>query len=110
MHWRAKAEITKQLRWLGHVSAHGASGDHVRFKECEVVVSVAYPRRGRADPPNASPTVKAVLDGFTDAGLWADDDSEHIVLTSFQREPEPTGVKGLHRLYITIQGTAETEP
>lgn len=107
MHWRRKAEITKQLRWIGNLSAHGREGDMVRFHQCEVAVSVAYPRRGRADPPNSAPTVKAILDGFTDAGLWEDDDSDHITLTTFQRHPEPTTVKGLHRLLITIQGTAE---
>lgn len=32
----------------------------------------------RRDPSNWTPTVKAVLDGFTDAAVWEDDDSRHV--------------------------------
>lgn len=41
------------------------------------------PKR-RRDPHNWYPTIKAVLDGFTDAAVWADDDSAHV------RTYEPT--------------------
>jgi hypothetical protein len=37
------------------------------------------PRRGRYDPNNLWPTVKAVVDGFVDAGLLADDDHLHVI-------------------------------
>ncbi len=32
----------------------------------------------RRDPSNWTPTIKAVLDGFTLACVWVDDDSEHV--------------------------------
>jgi crossover junction endodeoxyribonuclease RusA len=32
----------------------------------------------RRDPHNWYPTIKAILDGFTNAAVWADDDSEHV--------------------------------
>ena len=35
------------------------------------------------DPPNLYPTVKALLDGFTDSGLWTDDNYQIIQKLSF---------------------------
>lgn len=32
----------------------------------------------RRDPHNWYPTIKAILDGFTRASVWEDDDSEHV--------------------------------
>lgn len=32
----------------------------------------------RRDPSNWAPTVKAILDGFTHACVWVDDDSTHV--------------------------------
>lgn len=34
---------------------------------------------GRYDPENGAPTVKAIIDGFTKAGFWPDDDYKHVV-------------------------------
>jgi crossover junction endodeoxyribonuclease RusA len=38
---------------------------------------VSDPNR-RRDPHNWYPTIKAVLDGFTTAAVWPDDDSNHV--------------------------------
>lgn len=42
------------------------------------------PTRRRLDPPNLYPTVKPILDGGTDAGMWPDDDFGHLLEISFR--------------------------
>jgi len=102
-YWVNKADRTKLLRALGFFEARSQVRG-LRFERANVSVAVAYPRNGRADPPNSYPTVKAILDGFTDAHLWDDDDSEHVVKTSFTRHPEPTRIQGVHALYFHLTG------
>ena len=65
--------IARKLRPVGKLS--------------EVVAYVSYPTNRKADPPNAGPTLKAILDGIVDAGILDDDDSAHIRRTSFERGP-----------------------
>ena len=36
------------------------------------------------DPPNWNPTVKALLDGLTDAGQWTDDNKQVILEVSYR--------------------------
>ena len=55
------------------------------------------------------PTVKPVIDGMTEAGLWIDDDSSHIRRTSFQQDPQPTGKQGLWRITFHIIPISEGE-
>lgn len=89
-HWAEKARRTKALRTRGFVIAR-ASGLR-GLGSTLVTAEVGYPRAGRADPANAAPTVKALLDGLVDAGVWRDDDSEHVVGPHFIRGPKsPTG-------------------
>lgn len=69
----------------------------------DLLCVIAYPKHAnRADPPNMWPTCKHLIDGFTDAGLWADDDSMHIRRTGFQRDPAPTARKGMWRIDFHI--------
>ena len=63
----------------------------------------------RVDPPNMWPTVKPVIDGMTEAGLWIDDDSSHIRRTSFQQDPQPTGKQGLWQITFHIIPISEGE-
>jgi hypothetical protein len=44
-----------------------------------ITAHIWKPRRGRYDPNNLWPTVKAAVDGFVDAGLLADDDHLHVI-------------------------------
>lgn len=99
LHWAAKAKRTKAIRsrtaWL-------ARSQQLKVPTPTVVaVQVQYPRNGTADPSNASPAVKAALDGITDSGAWPDDNSDHVVEVSYRRGPK-TGEKGLYRLTITF--------
>lgn len=45
-------------------------------------VQVIFPvtTHTRRDPHNWMPTVKAIIDGLTDANLWPDDNSDHVTV------------------------------
>lgn len=109
--WFEKATKIKQIRELAGWRARLAqtkgelpAGRPAWSKQrpCELLVEVAYPHTRRADPANAYPTVKAILDGFTDAGVWADDNSEVIPVVKFMRDDEITE-RPWHRITIQIR-------
>lgn len=100
-HW-VLSRKRKALKQIGYLYCRNSlRGAH--FEKAHVTAYVQYPTRARADPANASPTVKPIIDGFTQAGLWADDDDEHVVGPDMRREPGTTGVKGLHRIRLVIE-------
>lgn len=98
-HWAVSGKRRK-LR----ATARATAPQGVRFDgKVHVTAYVQYPTNQRADPGNAIPTVKPLLDGLTDAGLWADDDSTHLVGPDMRREPGVTGTRGLHRIRLVIE-------
>lgn len=77
-----------------------------RYDLVHVCAFIQYPTARRADPPNAWPTLKAALDGLTDAGVWADDDSTHVIGTEFRRDPGRTTVPGTYRIRLVLTDQA----
>lgn len=75
-HWRARAAVTAELRrtagWLARVQKIP------RLERAHVLAVYHPPDRRRRDPANLYPSVKACVDGLTDAGAWADDDASHL--------------------------------
>ncbi|RTE49353.1 hypothetical protein [Actinobaculum sp. 352] len=103
-HYMDRARRTAQLRVLGDYAARTTRYRPTRWP-VHVTATIAYPARvGRADPANAAPTVKALIDGMT-GHLWPDDDSAHIDAITYRRDPDPATVPGTHQITITI-----TEP
>lgn len=104
LHWAEKARRTRKLRELGcMVGRSEINRLHLTrpvFSRCVVAANIMYPRRGRADPANAYPVIKALVDGLTDAGYWVDDDSEHVAKLEILRSPMRV-VKG-HHVTLTI--------
>lgn len=107
-HWRAVAGRRSRLKRIGWATAlswrneRTAAGLPVRFDQCELTIAVQYPpHAGRADPANTADIAKPLVDGFTRAGLWADDDSRHITTITFARSAT-TAPPGLHRLEFHI--------
>lgn len=101
-HWAVKMRQTRELRRLGMVTARNAGLSDVGT--CHVAAFIGYPGNGKADPSNAAPTIKALIDGMTDAGVWPDDDHTHVVGPTYLRDPK-TGQVGVHsvRLVLTTQ-------
>ena len=96
-HWREKARRTKALRHRASIAARGV----VAPDPCLVVVHVGYATGVKADPSNAFPTAKALIDGCVDAGMWPDDDSTHILGPTFLRGPKH-GRSGFHVVELAL--------
>ncbi|GEB17188.1 hypothetical protein GUY44_12060 [Pimelobacter simplex] len=82
-HWADNAKRTRELRMLGRAGVvrafpRGLGTTHV-------AAFIGYPRNSKADPSNAFPTVKALIDGLVDAGVWPDDDSTHVIGPTYLR-------------------------
>lgn len=88
LHWAPKARITAALREMGDVMAHVHKIP--QHGPTHVAAFIGYLRNGTADPANAAPTVKALIDGLTDAGVWPDDDSTHVIGPTYLRDPKST--------------------
>lgn len=76
LHRMAEAKLSAVWRQAGKTAGTGTA---FFDEQVRVVAYVFKPRRGRYDPGNLYPTAKACVDGFTDAGLWPDDDWTHVV-------------------------------
>ena len=103
-HWRKFAPRKKAIRKAAGLTARSLP----QFEQVTVRALIGYPRPGRADPSNASPVVKAMLDGLTDAGVWIDDDSEHVIGVDYRRD-ECTGKPGVHTVRLVITSTRPGE-
>jgi hypothetical protein len=74
--WRRKARVTAELRrtggWLARIRKVP------RLERARVDARYEPPDKRKRDPSNWFPSYKAAIDGITDAGVLADDDSEHL--------------------------------
>jgi hypothetical protein len=90
---------------------------HFSYAAC--VVYMRFPDKRRRDLQNYHKTLKALLDGFVDAGLLPDDDAQHLrgldVRTYYAGNHElvdhfmmfqPTGVPSLS-LVFQFEGAAD---
>lgn len=103
-HWADTAGRTKRIReragWEARRQKLGVLQPPVK-----IVATIGYPARFRADPPNAAPTVKAIIDGLVDACTLPDDHSEIVTSTSFERGPTSPTPRHYHvTLTITNEG------
>lgn len=81
----AKHELKKEWRFMASVYARSNGVPH--FLRAKVMVIVHRAFDGPADVLNWADTVKPVIDGFTDAKVWPDDDNDHIVVDIRAGEP-----------------------
>lgn len=102
LHWSTRMRRTRMLRALAASEARitGAAGK--RLGASTVTAVIGYPTQTRADPANAAPTVKAIIDGLVDARVWDDDDHTHIPSVAFERDPNKSP-KGTHTVTLIIQ-------
>lgn len=101
-----KSQITKHLRALSAEKSKGlVTTPFSPENPCTVLITVYAPTKRRMDSPNWYPTVKALLDGMTDANVWTDDDNRVIKLVSFRYG----GLSGdkKYKLVITIESSGE---
>ena len=106
MHWRERASRTKRLRRRGWLEAR--RNGLLPMRRAFLTVHVQYANGGRADPANAYPTVKALVDGLTDFGVLTDDDSKHLPAMTFKRAPGRC-LRGWHVITLTLVEQDKTE-
>lgn len=112
LHHMTKAARSKWLRELAHergVSLFPGGGDGAFLFDgpVEVSVTVCPTTRSRMDPPNVYPSVKALVDGLTDACWWEDDHWRFLPLMSFAYGGS-SPVKGCYRLIVDVQRCGDT--
>lgn len=105
-----KAKITKRIRGFAYWHTLTVKNKEMAAfspsNPCEVTVTVYSPTKTRLDPPNLYPTVKAIIDGMTDAGIWTDDNHKVIKKLSFVYGGL-SEEKGHYRLVFDIEGVRD---
>lgn len=97
-HWADRAKRTKGIRFMAYATAR--SELLADLGTSHVAAFIGYPRNGKADPANAAPTVKALIDGLVDAGVWPDDDSTHVIGPTYLRGDKCAA--GMHTVRFVI--------
>ena len=85
LHYQKKAKLTSRLRALAMFKTKGSVNvPYSTKKPCGVNVTFLAPTKIKYDPPNFYPTIKALIDGMTDAKVWTDDNHEVIKYMKFE--------------------------
>ena len=95
-----KARIVRDLQTIAQVAARGHEpipGPVLAAWEIRYPKGVAR----KADPPNAYPTTKALLDGLVRAGILEDDSSDHVIEHHYRRGPNLDRA-GDHEVRLTL--------
>lgn len=113
-HWRTRARYTKLWRAAACGSLLGAPIDGGRsrwagptpmlFPAAVVHVTLPVADSRRRDPHNYYPTIKAIVDGLVDAGLWPDDTPDYVTTS----EPTLTVDRGSLGQHPTVTVTITT--
>lgn len=133
MHPQQKAEFVRKLRELSHdlvltqvggptkvvkkiTTKKGISKTRYltqlvtprydKNKRCEATLTVFTPTQREGDTDNLQPTMKALMDGLTDANLWPDDNNKIVKFTKYQHGGI-SGHKG-YRLEVDIDEAKES--
>jgi crossover junction endodeoxyribonuclease RusA len=77
-HWTNTHRQIHALRARGFATMRTASPPAPRFYRATCVVYLRFPDKRRRDLQNYHKTLKALIDGFVDAGLLPDDDAKHL--------------------------------
>lgn len=100
LHWREKARRVAAIR---RRSAVLARQQLTPIDGPVMVVCRTRYRAGRGlDADAAAPTLKAAIDGMTDAGIWADDDADHVGAICYLPSRKDDLPNGWHALDIII--------
>lgn len=110
-HFRATANLVTHLRTLSRTQAmsKAPSSGYEPFskdKPCHIGIRICPPTKRRMDAPNWYPTVKALIDGLTDAGVFTDDNNN--VITSMTFFPGNISGTKKYRIEIMIKEGADT--
>jgi hypothetical protein len=94
LHWAVKSRTSRAWRNAAAAAAIDA-GVH-DLAPMRVTVEIPVMGNRRRDPHNWFPTVKPIIDGLVDAGVWPDDTPEWVQCT----EPRLTVGGSLVRIHM----------
>lgn len=101
-----KSKIIKRIRvfayWHTLTTKDKERDKFSSSNPCEVIITIYNPTKSKLDPPNLYPTVKAIIDGMTDADIWTDDNHNVIKAMTF-RYGGLSGEKGHYRFIFDIR-------
>lgn len=100
LHRFVHGKIARDLREIGRSKTENET---TKFNFFDVDVVIYPPTRRRLDPPNLYQTVKHLIDGMTDSGLWEDDDWTHMRSMSFQHGGDTSGIKETFIIKIIVK-------
>lgn len=105
-HRQAQAVMTRRIKALAMYEVTAKKDKQMEpfspERPCNLIVTVYKPTNRRLDPPNLYPTIKAIIDGMTDAGIWVDDNYKVIRSMSFSYGGL-SGKKGYYRFVLTVE-------
>lgn len=78
--------------------AHRAAANVPAVEWARVCIFYRFPTNHRREVANLQPTSKAIVDGMVDAGVFPDDNDNHVVGPDNRREP----VNGPHQVIVRI--------
>lgn len=106
-HRMAQARLVKLWRSAAYYEACRVLpvGPSKRLRHGKQRVTVMLPVKGnvRRDPSNWAPTLKAVVDGATQAGVFKDDSSEYVTVD------EPVLRVGARKVRVVISDVATSD-
>lgn len=110
LNMHVKAELTAYLRKLSKESAfkmyeHPERAMFSDVHPCHMGIIICPPTKRRMDAPNWYPTIKALIDGLTDAGIFEDDNDKIIRSYTFIRGPQTENKK--YRIELVIREGAD---
>lgn len=113
-HWAQEMKIKKAWRETSHYAALATGRTPAkRNLPGRWLVEVSYPVRSlkvKRDPHNWIRTTKWIIDGFVDAGLWPDDNSDYVVVVDARfhlAKEDPDVIVRLEQMPSTSRSTRE---
>lgn len=80
-HWATNAKAVKNWRYWASIVGRSYSSPRLNRRGPSIVtVELPVPDKRRRDPHNYIATVKPIIDGLVDAGLWPDDTPEWVTV------------------------------
>ena len=102
LHWASKA---KRVAWLRHIVSSPFIASRMSAPYgglVRITAHIGYASNTRADPNNAAPTTKALIDGLVEAGMFIDDSHEWVLGPDHRRDTEKAP-RGFHTVRLEIE-------
>lgn len=98
-HWAVENTRKKAIRNFGYTS--GKTSGLTFTVPVRVIAHIGYATNAKADPGNAAPTLKALIDGMVLAGVLEDDSHEHVIGPDYRRDTK-LAPRGYHTVRLEL--------